>query len=217
MHRVRLALSQVKALSWVRSPIGIPSISTVRAQAQRSCAQVIHMFVHSQPVTSPSCRASRRQPISAPGHARRGQYAGHQAPGLSPDEIAQECGPRMLAAALGLRGSAAAAALTAPVAALPPGDLAPNLGRDLGHRGWRSGGCRRAGGRRHSCRAESDRAPPCMRWRGPARPRRTGLASCPALPTPRAARRGQVPARETGLPAPPTFPGSPPGGTRFQR
>ena len=42
----------------------------------------------------------------------------------------------------------------------------------------------------------------------PASPR--WLASCPALPTPRAARRGQVPAQGTGLPAPPTFPGSPP-------
>ena len=48
----------------------------------------------------------------------------------------------------------------------------------------------------------------------PASPHR--LASCPAVPTPRAARRGQVPARETGLPAPPTFPGSPPGGARFR-
>ena len=48
----------------------------------------------------------------------------------------------------------------------------------------------------------------------PASPRR--LASCPALPTPRAARRGQVPMRETSLPAPPTFPGSPPGGARFR-
>jgi hypothetical protein len=27
---------------------------------------------------------------------------------------------------------------------------------------------------RHSVRTESGRAPPCMRWRGPARPRRTG-------------------------------------------
>ncbi len=42
------------------------------------------------------------------------------------------------------------------------------------------------------------------------------LASCLALPTPRAVRRGQVPVRGTGLPAPPTFPGSPPGGARFR-
>jgi hypothetical protein len=39
----------------------------------------------------------------------------------------------------------------------------------------------------------------------PASPQRT--ASCLAVPAPRAARRGQVPVRETGLPAPPTFPG----------
>ena len=51
---------------------------------------------------------------------------------------------------------------------------------------------------------------------------------CPAAPAPagqlpglrrapRAARRGQVPARGAGLPAPPAFPASPPGGARFQR
>ena len=48
----------------------------------------------------------------------------------------------------------------------------------------------------------------------PASPRL--LASCLVFAAPRAARRGQVPAR-AGLPAPPTFPGSPPGGARFQR
>jgi len=48
----------------------------------------------------------------------------------------------------------------------------------------------------------------------PASPYR--LASCLAVPAPRAARRGQVPERGAGLPAPPTFPGSPPGGARFR-
>jgi hypothetical protein len=47
----------------------------------------------------------------------------------------------------------------------------------------------------------------------PASPHR--LASCPALPTPRAARRGQVPVRGAGLPAPPR-PGVAPGGARFR-
>ena len=37
------------------------------------------------------------------------------------------------------------------------------------------GGCRHAEPvQSHSCRAESGKAPPCMRWRGLARPRRTG-------------------------------------------
>jgi len=48
----------------------------------------------------------------------------------------------------------------------------------------------------------------------PASPHR--LASCPALLAQRAARRGQAPVRGTGLPAPPTFPESPPGGARFR-
>ena len=48
----------------------------------------------------------------------------------------------------------------------------------------------------------------------PASPHR--LASCLALLAQRATRRGQVPVRGTGLPAPPTFPGSPPGDARFR-
>ncbi len=48
MHRTRLALSQVKALSRLRPGSGIPSISTAYAQAWRRCAQVIHMLVHRQ-------------------------------------------------------------------------------------------------------------------------------------------------------------------------
>jgi hypothetical protein len=61
---------------------------------------------------------------------------------------------------------------------------------------------------RRSRRAESGTAPPCMRWRGRARPRRAGWPV--AWSSPRAAaRRGQVPARGAGLPAPPAFPASP--------
>jgi hypothetical protein len=53
----------------------------------------------------------------------------------------------------------------------------PVPGHDCGPSRWRiSGGCgvlwRCQPG--HSGRAESGKAPPCMRWRGPARPRRTG-------------------------------------------
>ena len=53
MHRVRVALSQVKALWRVRPGRGIPRISTAYAQVGRSCAQVIHMFVHRQQRGSP--------------------------------------------------------------------------------------------------------------------------------------------------------------------
>jgi hypothetical protein len=52
MHRTRLALSQVKALPWAPPGGGIPSISTVNAQAKCRCAQVIHIFVHSQHMRS---------------------------------------------------------------------------------------------------------------------------------------------------------------------
>ena len=47
--------------------------------------------------------------------------------------------------------------------------------RSPGHRRCHCGGRGHAEQvQRHSCRADSGRAPPCMRWRGPARPRRTG-------------------------------------------
>jgi hypothetical protein len=54
----------------------IPSISTAHAQAQRCCAQVIHIFVHSQQLSSPG-RPDRQQPISAPprGGTARGPDA----------------------------------------------------------------------------------------------------------------------------------------------
>ena len=64
----------------------------------------------------------------------------------------------------------------------------PVLGRTPDHRGRHSRGCRGCRPwQRRSCRAESGTAPPCMRWRGPARPRR---ADRPApWSSPRAARR----------------------------
>ena len=66
MHRVRLALSQVKALSWLWPCSGIPSISTAYAQARRRCAQVVHMFVHRQQGSSPGAGAGRQQRLGAP-------------------------------------------------------------------------------------------------------------------------------------------------------
>jgi hypothetical protein len=55
-----LALSLVKALFWLRPYCGIPSISTVYTQAQRRCAQVIHMFVHRQQGKQSLLGAARR-------------------------------------------------------------------------------------------------------------------------------------------------------------
>jgi hypothetical protein len=62
MHRVRLALSQVKAPSQVQPGREIPRISTGCAQDRRCCAQVIHMFVHREQGSGPSYP----QRISAP-------------------------------------------------------------------------------------------------------------------------------------------------------
>ena len=100
----------------------------------------------------------------------------------------------------------------------------PVLGHDRGSSRWRI-----PGGRRRAVPApvlvlgiafrpgRTRQGPSMYEMEGPCPASPPRLASCPALPAPRAARRGQVPVRETSLPAPPTFPGSPPGGARFQR
>ena len=55
----------------------IPSISTAHAQAQRCCAQVIHIFVHSQQVSSPlaSPQTAADQRAGACGDTARGPGA----------------------------------------------------------------------------------------------------------------------------------------------
>jgi hypothetical protein len=106
---MRLALSQVKALSWLRPGSGIPSISTAYAQARRRCAQVIHMFVHRQQESSPlawltgSSRSARRCLRARPaGRRRRSARAWMRSP--------QEGSYRMIAVARGQAARASTAA-----------------------------------------------------------------------------------------------------------
>ena len=89
----------------------------------------------------------------------------------------QSCGLALRRSCTGLLPGAAALALTASGPARPPENLArarPDLRSSRpafphlpGCRPWQ----------RRSCRAKSGKAPPCMRWRGPARPRRARPAS----------------------------------------
>ena len=76
------------------------------------------------------------------------------------------------------------------------------------HRGRHSRGCRVPALARRSCRAESGTAPPCMRWRGRARPRRAGwpvawssprAARCPPGPGTRARGRSPGSSRVPGV------------------
>jgi len=53
MHRRGWRFPQVRGLPLMRLGSEIPNISTAHAQAQRCCAQVIHIFVHSQQVSNP--------------------------------------------------------------------------------------------------------------------------------------------------------------------
>jgi hypothetical protein len=90
MHRVSIALSQVKALLWARPGNGIPSISPMCAQDRRRFAQVIHMVVHSKACNTFSCQAGRQR-VSVPVLARHDRHAGRGS-GLGLDDIAHEAG-----------------------------------------------------------------------------------------------------------------------------
>jgi hypothetical protein len=188
-------------------------------------------------------RAARAQPPLAPGlchHDREPEREApgpHRRPGSAADHRPATADAGMLipgrrpcsrrrgtqSGALAPRRSRTGLVPARRLSRLPPParrgrpGTSPVPGRTPDHRGRHSRGCRVPAPARRSCREESGTAPPCMRWRGRARPRRADWPV--AWSSPRAARRrrGQVPARGAGLPAPPAFPASPPGGARFQR
>ncbi len=199
MHRVRLALFQVNALSWVHPGRGIPSISTGYAQVRRRCAQVIHMLVHRQQGSRllTRSRSARRCSPARAKHARTrgprpgGQMRSPQRAGIPmPGTGRGPRRPRYAHAALA--GPLVTSSLRCRSRKLEIDTLVPSPGISAADR--------------RPATAESGKAPPCMRWRGLARPRRAKPASCLASLAP-PARRCQTPARGTGLPAPPTFPG----------
>jgi hypothetical protein len=178
MHSVRRTLSQAKALSGMRPGSGIPSISTVHAQARCRCAQIIHMFVHSQQVSSPLVPRRAGSRSARPGLPDTASTPDREAPGpgrvRSRKEADRGCSPPLWSGrrARRLPGGSRAYRLrsrrcrpgTSPVRSSATQVIAASIPA--------AAACRSRQGR--SGRAESDRAPPCMRWRGPARPRRTG-------------------------------------------
>jgi hypothetical protein len=89
MHRRGWRFPQVKGPPWVQPGSRIPSISTAHAQDQCCYAQVIHIFVHSQQVSSPlaGLAAAAGQRASACGGTATGRTRGSE-PGA--DEIVQE-------------------------------------------------------------------------------------------------------------------------------
>ena len=225
---MRLALSQVKALSWLRPGSGIPSISTAYAQARRRCAQVIHMFVHRQQGSSPvawlagSSGSARRCLRARPAGRMRGS-----GPGL--DEIAPEGSHRTIGVAhscwRALRWSCAGlvvgtapsvptgSAFTASVAAQPLKDLA------------RAPGChptRLAFGRLPACRSGKDASakqsqvrPSMYEMEGLTWLYRARTASCLASLAPPASAGHPCEGPVSQLL--PRSRGRPQGGARFQR
>ena len=150
-----------------------------------------------------------RRPGSVADHRPATAAAGALAPRrrrCSRRRGTQSCGLALWRSCTGLLPTRRLSRLPPPARRGGPGMLAL-LGRTPDHRGRHSAVAGGAGPGNTFLPAESGTAPPCMRWRGRARPRRAGWPV--AWSSPRAARRGQVPARGAGLPAPPAFPASP--------
>ena len=106
MHRPDSRSPQVNALFWSRLACGIPSISTVYAQAWCRCAQVIHMFVHRQQGSSPPTggqaaadRHGRRSLQAWP--ARRVQVSGTRWSHRPPWRVGQASGAAGLTSSAG--------------------------------------------------------------------------------------------------------------------
>ena len=137
-----------------------------------------------------------RRPGSVADHRPATAMPGHWPPEASLLATARHpvLRARTLAVLHGSVADAAALAITASGPARRPGD-APLLGRTPDHRGRHSAVAGGAGPGNTFLPAES------------GGPRRAGWPV--AWSSPRAARRGQVPARGAGLPAPPAFPASP--------
>jgi len=171
----------------------------------------------------PAVPAGRQQPASAPGAGgdtaagrARGSgpgarfRAGREVPGRTRMRSGQNPGRRCSPPSWPGRPRRRLPSPTAPDRGTAAWGLAWTPGRDLGHRGWQAGGCRRTGpGTRRSGRAESDKAPmyemgalPSLAAPGPA-----SCLACWRRAPPAGARH---PCEGPGSPAPPTFPGSPP-------
>ena len=96
MHRIRLALSQVKG------PVRGTAMQRNPQHFHRACTGSVllrtsHPHVCAQPAgKQSSCRAGRQQPINALVLAWHIQQAGRKAPDLGLDEVMQECGPGCL-------------------------------------------------------------------------------------------------------------------------
>ena len=188
-----------------RGPAASRSAAPTRARAQEAGRKILDH--HSQPCLGPShyCTAPSEipgrpvrdlRPSGLAGQTLLARRRGTRSCGLA---LRRSCTGLLPARRSGAPASGAAARGPRPCSVVTPG-----------RRGWHYGGCRRPAWHRRSCRAESGKAPPCMRWRGLTRPRRARPASWLAWPAPRAARRGQVPARGDRSPGSSRVPGASP-------
>jgi hypothetical protein len=195
----------------------IPSISTAHAQAQRCCAQVIHIFVHSQQLSSPG-RPDRQQPISAPPRAVAQPAGRTRGYGPGADEIVPEPAAdagRHLGSG---RRRRRLPRLLPLVAARPRGDLAcapPAVTRVI------AAGILTVAGvpvlEEDVPAGQNQTRPPMYEMGGLVRHRHARSGQLPGLLASRADRRCQASVRDPVSRLLPRSRGRPQGGARFQR
>ena len=181
------SISTARAQAWCRFAQVIHML--MHTAGQQSCCRAgsPQQISAGACVTCPPCRTPGP---GVDGIAREGtdarRFTGQAA------RVSTGCPPVMLILRRGpleRPGRSLSACVTQPRAGTRRGDpvrapgfrsrsrTSPVPGHDCGPSRWRisgGGGVPRRCQPGHSGRAESGRAPPCMRWRGPARPRRTG-------------------------------------------
>ena len=162
-----------------RRPAASRSAAPTRARAQEAGRKILDH--HSQPCLRPShyCTAPSEipgRPIRDLRPIRSGRADAARATTRHP--VLRAGAPAVL------HRSAAGAAAPARRGRRGP---RPCSVATPGRRGWHYGGCHTPAWHRRSCRAESGKAPPCMRWRGLTRPGRArgqlaGLADAARRP-----------------------------------
>ena len=187
-----------------------PTASPIRSSCPGSVTAAPAPPAPPRPRAGAGGAGPRRRPVSVADHRPATADAGALAPegvpardGAAPSLAGSHSGgPARVCCR---RGGSPAHCLRPGAAAREP---RPCSAGPPDHRGRHSRGCRVPALARRSCRAESGTAPPCMRWRGRARPRRAGwpvawssprAARCPPGPGTRARGRSPGSSRVPGV------------------
>jgi hypothetical protein len=191
-------------------PPAAPPRYAQAARAQSPPALALRLRHHGHEREAP---VPNRRPGSVADHRPTTAAAGALAPRrrrCSRRRGTQSCGLALWRSCTGLLPTRRLSRLPPPARRGGPGMLVL-LGRTPDHRGRHSAVAGGAGPGNTFLPAESGTAPPCMRWRGRARPRRAGWpVAWSSPPGPGTRARGRSPGSSR-------VPGVAPGSARFQR